>query len=166
MNHVSARPFLIVAACGAVALLAPGCGSSEDTPPGAKKLSFELTDAGCVPNSTRAPAGPIVFEVENTGTSAVTEIEVMEGDAVLGEKENLSDGLSGSFSLTLAAGNYTIYCPGGSTDEGTLSVTGKSAAPASVPDAKKSKREQCRGRCANHGSQSEPYQRHLYALMR
>jgi iron uptake system component EfeO len=136
MNQVSARLFPILAACGAVALLIPGCGSSEDPPPGAQKLSFELTDAGCVPNSTSAPAGPIVFEVENAGTTAVTEMEVMEGDAILGEKEDLSDGLSGSFSLTLAAGNYTIYCPGGSTDEGTLRVTGKSAAPANAPDEK------------------------------
>jgi iron uptake system component EfeO len=134
MNRIPVRLSLAAMAVGLVALLAAGCGSSEDAPPGAKKLSFELTDAGCVPNSTRAPAGPIVFEVENAGTTAVTEMEVMEGDAILAEKENLSDGLSGSFSLTLAAGNYTIYCPGGSADEGTLSVTGKSAAPASAPD--------------------------------
>jgi iron uptake system component EfeO len=135
MNRISVRLSLAALAAGLVALAA-GCGSSEDAPPGAKKLSFELTDAGCVPNSTSAPAGPIVFEVENAGTTAVTEIEVMEGDAILGEKEDLSDGLSGSFSLTLAAGNYTIYCPGGSTDEGTLRVTGKSAAPANAPDEK------------------------------
>jgi iron uptake system component EfeO len=134
MNRIPVRLSSAAMAIGLVALLAAGCGSSEDAPPGAKELSFELTDAGCVPNSTRAPAGPIVFEVENAGTTAVTEMEVMEGDAILGEKENLSDGLSGSFSLTLAAGNYTIYCPGGSTDEGTLSVTGKSAVPASAPD--------------------------------
>ena len=104
--------------------------------PGAKKLSFELTDAGCVPNSTSAPAGPIVFEVENAGTTAVTEMEVMEGDTILGEKENVADGLSGSFSLTLDAGDYTICCPGGSADEGTLSVTGKSAAAVAAPDEK------------------------------
>jgi iron uptake system component EfeO len=136
MNRVSARLSLVLAAGGAVALLAAGCGSSEDPPPGAKKLSFELTDAGCVPNSTSAAAGPIVFEVENAGTTAVTEMEVMEGDTILGEKENLSDGLSGSFSLTLDAGDYTIYCPGGSNEEGTLSVTGKSDAAAGAPDEK------------------------------
>jgi iron uptake system component EfeO len=119
-----------------MALLAAGCGSSEDAPPGAKKLSFELTDAGCVPNSTSAPAGPIVFEIENAGTTAVTEMEVMEGETILGEKENLSDGLSGSFSLTLDAGDYTIYCPGGTTEKGTLSVTGKSDAAAAASGEK------------------------------
>src|SRR3954453_5319984 len=136
MNRIPGRLSLAALAVGLFALLAAGCGSSEDAPPGAKKLSFELTDAGCVPNSTSAPAGPIVFEVENAGATAVTEMEVMEGDRILGEKENLSDGLSGSFSLTLDAGDYTIYCPGGSTEEGTLSVTGKSDAAAGVPDEK------------------------------
>jgi iron uptake system component EfeO len=127
-RHRRGRVLLSLSACSALALLAGGCGSSEDAPPGAKKLSFELTDAGCVPNSISAPAGPIVFDVENAGTAAVTEIEVMEGDSILGEKENLSDGLSGSFSLTLDAGEYTIYCPGGSDQDGTLSVTGESKA--------------------------------------
>jgi iron uptake system component EfeO len=136
MNRTSARLSPVLAACGAAALLAAGCGSGENAPPGAKVLSFELTDAGCVPNSTSAPAGPIVFEIENAGTTAVTEMEVMEGDSIIGEKENLSDGLSSSFSLTLDAGDYTIYCPGGSDEEGTLSVTGKSNAAASAPDEK------------------------------
>jgi iron uptake system component EfeO len=106
------------------ALLATACGSSEDPPPGAKKLSFELTDEGCLPHAAKAPAGPITFEAENTGSSEVTEIEVMEGEEILGEEENLTEGLSGSFSVTLEAGRYTIYCPGGSDERGTLTVTG------------------------------------------
>jgi iron uptake system component EfeO len=136
MNRFPVRLALAALAVGLVPLLVAGCGSSEDPPPGATKLSFELTDAGCVPNSTSAPAGPIVFEVENAGTTAVTEIEVMEGDSILGEKENLSDGLSGSFSLTLDKGEYTIYCPGGEEERGTLTVSGKSGATASAPDEK------------------------------
>lgn len=113
-------------------LFATACGSSEDPPPGAKKLSFELTDEGCLPHQASAPAGPITFEAENTGSSKVTEIEVMEGDTILGEKENLSDGLSGSFSLTLDAGDYTIYCPGGEDERGTLTVTGELKAKGSA----------------------------------
>lgn len=106
----------------AMATIAAGCGSSEDVPAGAKKLRFKLTDAGCVPNSAKAPAGPVLFEVENGGTSAVAEFEVLEGDTILGEKEDLSSGLSGSFSLTLDAGRYTLYCPGGSDERGTLTI--------------------------------------------
>jgi iron uptake system component EfeO len=114
---------LIVSGIGIAAMLAGGCGSSSETPAGAKKLSFKLTDAGCVPNTAKAPAGPIVFEVENAGTTSVTEFEVLDGETILGEKENLSDGLSSSFSLTLDAGKYTLYCPGGSDERGTLTVT-------------------------------------------
>jgi iron uptake system component EfeO len=123
MNRLFPRPLLIAAGFGLLALAA-GCGSSDDPPKGAKSLAFELTDAGCVPNSTKAPAGPIVFEVENAGTSKVSEFEVLDGDTILGEKEDLSDGFSGSFSLTLEKGKYTLYCPGGDDEKGTLTVSG------------------------------------------
>jgi FTR1 family protein len=107
-----------------VVLLLGGCGSGDDPPAGAKKLSFKLTDAGCDPTDASAPAGPVTFEVTNDGADAVTEMEILEGDKILGERENLSDGLSGDFSLNLEAGDYTIYCPGGDTERGTLTVSG------------------------------------------
>src|SRR4051812_8681281 len=123
-NHVTAT--LCAGAVGLLAAFGSACGSSEDTPAGAKKLSFELTDEGCLPHRAKAPAGPITFEAQKTGSSMGTEIEGMDGAPLLGEKENLSDGLSGSFSLTLDAGEYTIYCPGGDQERSTLMVTGGS----------------------------------------
>jgi len=130
------RPALFTVLC-ALAAVAAGCGSSsDDAAAGAGTLAFELTDAGCLPHSTEVAAGPIVFEAENAGTTAVTEIEVMEGSKILGEKENLAtDGLAGSFTLTLDPGRYTIYCPGGETERGTLTVTGRVAGrPASTAE--------------------------------
>ncbi len=118
------RNWIRIAALAALALLAAGCGSSVDAPAGAKKMAFALTDAGCEPSSAKAPAGPITFDVENVGTAKVTELEVLDGETILGEVENLSDGLSGSFSLTLEKGEYTLYCPGGSDERGTLTVSG------------------------------------------
>lgn len=124
MNRVSFRPLLAAILAG-LAIPIAACGSSGgDIPANAKKLSFKLTDAGCVPNSAKAPAGPIAFEVENAGTGAVTEFEIIEGTSILGEKEDLTEGLSGSFVLTLDRGSYTIYCPGGAEEQGTLTVTG------------------------------------------
>jgi iron uptake system component EfeO len=125
MNRIALRPSLIAAGLALFGLLAAGCGSSGDTPAGAKKMAFELTDAGCVPNEAKAPAGPITFEVENAGTSKVTELEVMDGETILGEVENLSDGFTGSFSLTLEQGEYILYCPGGEDEKGTLTVSGE-----------------------------------------
>jgi iron uptake system component EfeO len=136
MNRRLVRTTLTAAGIGMTSLLLAACGSSEDPPKGAKVLTFELTDAGCVPNTATAPAGPITFDVENTGTTSVTEFEVLDGETIVGEKENLSDGLSGSFSLTLDAGEYTLYCPGGADERGTLTVSGKSDATATGGDEK------------------------------
>ncbi|HWB69625.1 MAG TPA: iron uptake system protein EfeO [Solirubrobacterales bacterium] len=124
MMRIPVRAAFATAACGLLAVFASACGSSEEAPPGARKMAFELTDAGCVPQAAKAPAGPINFEIENAGTSKVTEMEIMDGETILGEKENLSDGLSGSFALTLEQGEYVIYCPGGSDERGTLLVSG------------------------------------------
>src|SRR5215213_5684249 len=120
MNQIT----LSLGAAALLALTVTACGSSEEAPAGAKKLSFELTDAGCEPRDAQAPAGPITFEVENAGTGKVTELEIMDGETILGEKENLAEGLGGSFSLTLEQGEYTIYCPGGDDERGTLTVSG------------------------------------------
>lgn len=126
------RNFILAGAATLLILFAGACGSGEDALTGAKKLSFELTDEGCLPHQASAPAGPITFEAENTGTSKVTEMEVMEGDKILAEKENLPEGLSGGFSLTLDAGRYTVYCPGGEVERGTLTVSGELTAKGSV----------------------------------
>lgn len=133
MNRLPHRMLIPAASFALVAILAAGCGSSDSAPKGAKVLSFKLTDKGCVPHDATAPAGPIVFEAENDGSASVTEIEVLEGEKILGEKENLSDGLSGSFWLTLDPGKYTLRCSGGSDEDGTLTVTGK--APAATGPA-------------------------------
>lgn len=131
MKRIQVKAAACAGALGLLGLLVAGCGSSEKAPAGAEVLSFELTDEGCLPHEASAPAGPIHFEAENTGSSKVTEIEIMEGEEILGEKENLSEGLSGSFSLTLDAGKYTVYCPGGDEERGTLTVTGTSPAKTS-----------------------------------
>jgi iron uptake system component EfeO len=118
------RNMLCLASVAGLALFASACGSGDDVPADAHRMSFQITDAGCVPNQANAPAGPISFEVENTGTSRVSEFEVLDGDNVLGEVENVTDGLDGQFSLDLEAGDYTLYCPGGEKERGTLRVSG------------------------------------------
>ena len=122
------RTYLLTAAGLVLALVLStaltACGSSDEAAANAKKIAFKLTDEGCEPHDATASAGPIAFEIENAGTSKVTEMEIMDGEEILGEEENIADGLSGSFSATLEAGKYTIYCPGGSDERGTLTVTG------------------------------------------
>jgi iron uptake system component EfeO len=124
MSRIALRAVPTALAAGLLALFAAACGSNEDAPAGARTMTFELTDAGCSPHDARAAAGPIQFEIENGGTAKVTEMEIMDGDTVLGERENITEGLSSSFALTLEKGEYTIYCPGGSDERGALTVTG------------------------------------------
>ncbi len=58
MNRFPVRASLAALAVGLVALFAAACGSSDDGPAGAKKMSFKLTDAGCDPHDAKAPGGP------------------------------------------------------------------------------------------------------------
>jgi iron uptake system component EfeO len=127
MNRVPVRALIAAAALAALALLVAACGSSgDDAPAGSKQLTFKLTDAGCEPTKASAPAGPIDFKVENGGTSKYTELEVLDGETILGERENITEGLSGSFSLTLEEGEYTVRCnEEGEAGDGTLKITGK-----------------------------------------
>src|SRR4029077_5962881 len=128
MNPPLVRGARTAAVAGLLALFAIACGSSDDAPQGARKMAFKLTDEGCEPHTAKTAAGPTTFEVESAGSSKVTELELLDGDTILGEVENLSEGLSGSFSLTLEKGEYTLRCNGGSNEDGTLTVTGGSTA--------------------------------------
>jgi iron uptake system component EfeO len=127
-----------LAALTSFGLLATGCGESTTssgttTTTGdknaARTMEFAITDAGCEPNTAATTSGLVTFNVENKGAAGVTELEVIKDKRILGEVENLADGLNGHFSLTLQPGDYELYCPNGTTQErGTLKVTGDTVA--------------------------------------
>src|SRR5512147_2072482 len=98
---------------------------------GARTVTVTLLDSGCRPEPVSVTAGATTFRVTNSGAAAVSELEVLQGDLVLAEKENLAPGLSGSFSVSLAAGEYTLYCPGAATEKTPLTVTSAATASAS-----------------------------------
>jgi FTR1 family protein len=125
---------------GGAALLLVACGSSDDegataAAGGAKRVEVKLTDAGCEPAAMKLDAGPTEFKVTNGGTGRVTEFEVLSGSRILGEKENLVAGLSGSFTINLKPGQYSLACPGGKTAAtGVLTVGGTAAAATGADD--------------------------------
>jgi iron uptake system component EfeO len=126
MKRVPVRALITVAALGLLALFVAACGSSSKAPAGSKELSYTLTEEGCAPTSASAPAGPIEFKVKNEGSSKYTELEVIDGETLLGERENVIEGGSGSFALTLEEGEYTVRCQEAAGEgEGTLKVTGE-----------------------------------------
>lgn len=113
-------------------LAVAGCGE-EDPPAGAEQLDFALTDDGCDPVDAEVPAGPVTFNISNDGTAEHTELEVLDGDNILGERENITEGLTASFSLTLQEGEYTVRCAQ-SGDGGTLTVTAAKDGADSTPE--------------------------------
>ena len=129
------RRMTIVAATAVLAIAVSGCGSSSQiAEPGVKTVEIKLTDAGCDPAHVEVPAGPTSFEITNDGADAVSEFEVLDGGKVLGERENLTPGLSGDFSITLKPGTYVTSCPGGTTaDKGELVVTGAASPETTEP---------------------------------
>ena len=137
----TSRAAALAALSAAVVTLTSACGSDavvagQATVAGAPKVTVSLTDDGCAPSPTTVPAGPTNFEMRNAGAGAVTEAEVMQGDRILGEKENLTPGLSGTFSLRLTEGTYTVYCPNARTERSTLTVTAAATpAPGNTAEA-------------------------------
>jgi iron uptake system component EfeO len=107
-------------------LVAAGCGQGSAGSPGGSTntVKVALTDASCKPDKASVPAGSYVFSVTNQGGGKVTEVELRDGERIIGEKENLTPGLAGEFTLELAAGEYNLYCPGATTDTAKFSVTG------------------------------------------
>jgi iron uptake system component EfeO len=128
MHRNLVRTLLWAAVLGLLALTVAACGSGDDeaTATESKTLAFTLTDAGCDPVDAEAPAGPITFEVENASSNPdLHELEILDGETVLGETPDIAEGDSGTFTLTLEAGEYTLLCPGGSGDPGILTVSGE-----------------------------------------
>ena len=139
------RPKLRASIAGAAVVAAPivliagTLGGEEGTSQAAttggahKTVALALSDAGCHPGTLRIASGPTTFVVTNKGTSKVTEAEVIQGDRALAEVENVTSGLSGSFSMTLQPGRYELRCTGGTHERGALVVTGSRARVALDP---------------------------------
>jgi iron uptake system component EfeO len=92
------------------------------------RVSITLTNDGsdaCAVSTTSVPAGPVTFTVENQSSTAITEVELLQDQRILGEKENLAPGLDPvRFTATLSGGKYQVYCPGAEHELTNLTVTG------------------------------------------
>jgi FTR1 family protein len=98
-----------------------------------KTVHVSISDAGCEPATLKLGSGPTTFVVTNKGSSKVSEYEVMKGDRALAEVENVTNGLTGRFSLTLQPGRYALRCPGATNENAALTVTGARANAALDP---------------------------------
>ncbi|RKR75212.1 iron uptake system protein EfeO [Frondihabitans australicus] len=128
----------LTAVAVSAALVLAGCSTSSSSGSGdsssskVNKISVTLTGGGsdkCAVSSTSVPAGPVTFTVENKSSTGITEVELLQEQKILGEKENLAPGLAkSSFTVTLGGGKYQVYCPGATKELTDFTVTGKAAA--------------------------------------
>jgi len=108
----------------------PKAGGDAGRGPSAERrvANVEITAAnGCVPDKATFTAGGITFKIKNKDATAVSEVELLSGARIVGEKENLPPGFTGEFAVTVPAGKYTLYCPGASTERRPITVTGSAA---------------------------------------
>jgi len=132
-----ATPALAVALTGllAAACTSSGSGGSSAPTTGAPTATGGATPAhvanvtitaasGCVSDATTFAAGGITFKIQNKDATAVSEVELLSGERIVGEKENIPPGLGGEFAVTVPAGKYTLYCPGAKVENTTMTVTG------------------------------------------
>lgn len=102
-----------LAGTAVVALALSGCVPNRATAE-AEAIQVTLTDSSCTVKSATAPAGPITFQVTNTG-SDVNEFEVLAPDKlrIAGEKENIGPGTTVNYVVQLAEGSYFTACKKG-----------------------------------------------------
>src|ERR1700761_6644629 len=116
-------------AFAAAGLVAFGLSAGSSLAASPAKVSVKLTGNKCTLSTSSVKAGPVTFAVTNVSSTSITEVELQQNLRIVGERENLAPGLpTASFTVTLDGGTYTVYCPGGSPENQTFTVTGKAAA--------------------------------------
>jgi iron uptake system component EfeO len=136
---MSSRPVYALLTAAALTTALAACSSSGHHGGGATKTSgaaggnarvvaVSITAAkGCELDRTTFRAGGITFKIANKDATAVSEAELLDGERIVGEKENLPPGFSGEFAVSVPAGTYKVYCPGAAKEYTDIKVTGTSA---------------------------------------
>jgi len=119
---------MTLAACGLAACTTGGSTPSSSAAGvsspaiaiGAREFAFD-------PSTLTVAAGSVSFHVTNTGAQT-HEFEILRGDQVIDEVEDIVPGLERDLTVTLEAGDYVYVCklPGHEESgmKGTLTVTG------------------------------------------
>lgn len=127
------RPLLLVpAALAALALPLAACSKDESSDSGSgaagttTELNVTVSEKGCEPSALEAEAGTVKVTVKNAG-GGTGEFEIMQGDKVVAEKENLAPNFTATVTAKVQAGSYELICYEKDKPKGTLTVTGAAA---------------------------------------
>ena len=79
-------------------------------------IQVALDNDGCRRRPAGGVAGPVTFQISDTTGDQVSEVELLNNGLIVGEKENLFPGASGSFSVNLTARRLPAVLPGAATE--------------------------------------------------
>ena len=110
---------LLLTLAGLLALTLTSC--ADDSPDSDTSESIAVTSSNdeCIVEPTEAPAGTLVFNVENTGDE-VTEFYFLaeDGETIVSEVENIGPGISRPLEVEAEPGTYVTSCKPGMTGDG------------------------------------------------
>jgi iron uptake system component EfeO len=136
----SRRYGLAAAGSAALAVVAAVVACSSDPKPDPPsgggdphRVVVTVTAAGgCTTDRDSYAAGGLTFTITNKDATGVSEVELLAGERIIGEKENLPPGFSGTFAVNAPPGYYTLYCPGAKAARTPFKVTGKASSTANT----------------------------------
>ena len=132
------RPFAVLVAVGAAALVLSGCVAKSEVA-AADALTVTSTDSACDLSTATATSGTLTFDVSNAGEE-VSEFYLLAEDGlrIVGEAENIAPGASRTLTVVAQPGEYFTVCKPGMIGDGVgragFSVTGDAVA-VDGPDA-------------------------------
>jgi iron uptake system component EfeO len=91
-------------------------GCSDD--PQSTPVSVTTAANSCDIAPTSAPAGTVVFAVQNTGTQAADFYLYGQADRIVGELEGIGPAEARDLVVEVPAGQYTTACVPGESGEG------------------------------------------------
>jgi iron uptake system component EfeO len=117
---LSVRPRLLIpTVAGLIAVAAaPSLAQDAET-----RVPVVISESGCEPSAIGVPAGPVVLEITNLGGD-IGEFEILQGDFVIDEVENIVPTFQNNLVSRLDGGEYQLACFTLQSPRGMLSVTG------------------------------------------
>lgn len=116
--HLGSRRYSLLAGVGLLSalVLGPGVARADNEP-----VSVTITDKGCDPLAMTVQPGKTVFKIKNASKRAI-EFEILQGNMVVEERENIIPGFVQNVTATLDAGDYGMTCGLLSNPKGSLKV--------------------------------------------
>jgi len=127
---VAALALAAVAACGTSRT---GTAPPPSDPPGELSAVLSHTVAvtvtaarGCHADRGTYAAGQLLVSITNQDAVGVSGVQLLNGAQIVGERDDVPAGFTGSFAVTAPPGSYTLSCPGAAGGRVAIRIVGAS----------------------------------------